>query len=179
MTPADLAKAAALSFECKKDSMRQNQSGDWKIAFTVQGIDVPDSLTKAFPGTRYMAVLVQIGDDEQPVPAKEVMPVTSRQLSEPAVARPELENPPARAKREWRDLLPAQQAGMRCEEAAFVHFLREVRPEDWHETQDTADCVRLICGVESRSELNTNQRARVIWHQLDEQYQAWKQVEHA
>jgi len=104
------------------------------------------------------------GDDDQRVTA----------------ARPEpKQDKPARAKREWRDLPPSQQAGMRCEEAAFVHFLREVRRDDWHETQDTADCVRLICGVESRAELNSNQKARVIWHQLDEQYQAWKAVEHA
>lgn len=95
-------------------------------------------------------------------------------------ARPQPEkDKPAGAKRDWRDLLPSQQAGMRCEEAAFTHFLREQRPDDWSETQDTADCVRLICGVESRADLNMNQKARVIWHQLDEQYQAWKAIEHA
>ena len=77
-------------------------------------------------------------------------------------------------KRDWRDLPPQQQAGMRCEEAAFVHFLREQRPDDWAETQDTADCVRLICGVESRSELGTNQKARIIWKQLDDHYSAWR-----
>lgn len=82
-------------------------------------------------------------------------------------------------KRDWRDLTPQQQAGIRCEEAAFVHFLKEYHPDDWHETQDTADCVRLICGVTSRSELETNQKARVIWHQLDQQYAAWKALEHA
>jgi len=111
---------------------------------------------------------------------KEVMPDTQTATNiQRTDARPEPKDKPARAKRGWRDLQPSQQAGMRCEEAAFVHFLREVRKDDWHETQDTADCVRLICGVESRAELNSNQRARVIWHQLDEQYQAWKAVEHA
>jgi len=109
---------------------------------------------------------------------KEVMPDTQRNQSTDARPEPK-QDKPARAKREWRDLPPSQQAGMRCEEAAFVHFLREVRPDDWIETQDTADCVRLVCGVESRTELNSNQKARVIWHQLDEQYQAWKAVEHA
>ncbi len=114
-------------------------------------------------------------------PIKEVMP---NPQSKPAVdARPEPVEPPrpARAKRDWRDMLPSQQAGIRCEEAAFTHFLREIRPDDWRETQDTADCVRLICGVESRADLNRkeNHGHRVIWHQLDEQYQAWKAVEHA
>lgn len=81
--------------------------------------------------------------------------------------------------REWRDLLPQQQAGIRCEETAFETFLKEERSDDWHETQNAAECVRLICGVQSRSELATNHKARVIWHQLDEQFQAWKVLEHA
>lgn len=86
---------------------------------------------------------------------------------------------PEKPKRDWRDLPPAQQAGIRCEESAFVHFLKEQRPDDWNETQDTADCVRLICGVTSRSELSSNQKARVIWTQLDSAYAAWKALEHA
>lgn len=97
-----------------------------------------------------------------------------------AVARilnPEEKIEPVQTKKDWRDLQPTQQACMRCEEAAFTHFLRELWPDDWHETQDTADCVRLICGVASRSELSTNHKARVIWNQLDSQYSAWKLLE--
>lgn len=85
----------------------------------------------------------------------------------------------AGAKRDWRDMLPQQQAGIRCDEPTFSAFLREKRNDDWQESEDAADCVRLICGVTSRSELETNQRARMIWKQLDDQYQAWKAVEHA
>jgi len=99
--------------------------------------------------------------------------------SEPAKLQPVVDKPPAGAKRQYRDLPKPQQAGMRCEEAAFIAFLREERPDDWHEAQDAAECVRLICGVQSRAELATNQKAGVIWHQLDSQYQAWKALEHA
>jgi|SRR6185503_8528121 len=95
-----------------------------------------------------------------------------RQTSSPGI-------PTGGAKRDWRDIPPAQQAGIRCEEPVFAAFLKETRKDDWHETQDATDCVRLICGVESRSELGTNQRARIIWHQLDSAFQAWKVVEHA
>jgi hypothetical protein len=79
-------------------------------------------------------------------------------------------------KREWRDLSPQQQAGMRCEEAPFATFLQQNHPDDWRETPDAADCVRLICGIESRSELASNHKARVIWHQLDDEYQAWRLI---
>jgi hypothetical protein len=103
-----------------------------------------------------------------------------------APLRPDAERPqpvvqprPAGAKRPYRDLPKPQQAGMRCEEAAFVAFLKEERPDDWHEATDAAECVRLICGVQSRAELETNQKAGVIWHQLDSQYLAWKALEHA
>lgn len=86
---------------------------------------------------------------------------------------------PDRAKRDWPDLQPSQQAGIRCSEPIFAAFLRETYSDEWFEgSQDAAECVRLICAVESRSMLNDGP-FRVIWHQLDEQYQAWKVAEHA
>ena len=79
--------------------------------------------------------------------------------------------------RDWRELQPAQQAGIRCAEPTFMAFLKETRPDDWHESEDAAACVRLICGVHSRVELGTNQKSRVIWHQLDSDYLAWLMME--
>jgi hypothetical protein len=180
MTPADLARDNAISFECKKDTLRQNQSGDWKIAFTVQGLDMDERLTKAFPGTRYMAVLVEIGADELPVyQPKEVMP--NPQLSNNTVdARPLSAPKSAGAKREkmdWRELQPAAQAGIRCADPVFAAFIKENRPNLWRNTPDIAVCVRTICCVTSRSELGTNHRARVLWHQLDAAFQAWQAKE--
>lgn len=88
---------------------------------------------------------------------------------------------PGGAKRmDWRDMQPAAQAGIRCDEPSFSAFLREHYTRDWSESGlDAAECVRLICGVASRSELGTNQKARVIWKQLDGHYAAWKALEHA
>lgn len=94
----------------------------------------------------------------------------------PTAPTPQLEKP----KRDWRDLGPAQQAGIRCEEPTFAAFLKENHPDDWHEAgADAAECVRLLCQVSSRSELATNHRARVIWKQLDDEFAAWKEMEHA
>lgn len=85
-----------------------------------------------------------------------------------------------KVKRDWRNIGPAQQAGMRCEEPTFAAFLKENHPDDWHEAvADPAECVRLICGVKSRSELETNHKARVIWTQLSNEFDAWKALEHA
>src|SRR6185312_3523839 len=50
---------------------------------------------------------------------------------------------------------------------------------DWREAaSDPAECIRLICGVNSRSLIEKDQRSRVIWKQIDDQFQAWKLVEH-
>lgn len=127
------------------------------------GLPTPDS-ERWFAIAAIKEVRPNLQSDTKSFPDSRPQPETSRS---------------AGAKKDWRDVPPAQQAGMRCDEAAFVHFLREARPDDWHETQDTADCVRLICGVESRTDLGTNHRARMIWKALDDQYQAWKAAEHA
>ncbi len=95
-----------------------------------------------------------------------------------STVRPEpKQDKPARAKRDWRDVPPAQQAGIRCEgedKEVFKKFLEEEHGEDIYAFEgDVAETVRFLCGIKSRSELNTNHAARVIWHQLNDQYEAW------
>jgi hypothetical protein len=77
-------------------------------------------------------------------------------------------------KRDWRDIQPAQQAGIRSSDPLFIAYLKEQRPDDWHEAaDDPAACIRLICDVRSRVELGTDHKARVMWHSLDNAFQAW------
>ena len=87
-----------------------------------------------------------------------------------------------RDKMDWRDLQPAAQAALRCNDATFRAFLveeHESRPRDVSDPEEAAEFIRSMFGINSRSELGTDQRKRVLWHQLDEQYQAWKALEHA
>jgi hypothetical protein len=77
------------------------------------------------------------------------------------------------AKRDWRDVQPAAQAGIRCAEATFRAFLNEVKKYGVTHHEEAAEAVRELCGVNSRVELGTKHAARVIWHQLDAEYQAW------
>jgi len=165
MTPADLARKNSISLEAKKDALSQRQSGDWKVSFTVQGIDMDTRLTQAPMGTRYAVVLVEIGDDELPV-QKETA-AKPRQTSSP--------NPTggAKQKMDWRDMQPAAQAGIRCADPMFRAFLREVKHYGHCDEDEAATAVRDICGISSRAQLGTVHAARVIWHQLDSEYQAW------
>jgi|SRR6185312_7883438 len=175
MTPADHARNAAISLEVKKDGLFQKQSGDWKVSFTAQGIDMDPRLTQAAMGTRFAMVLVEIGDNELPVQQKEARAEQPRQDTPMPPSKPD-----GAAKRDWRDVPPGQQAGICCGQPAFADFLKETRPDDWHEAMGSPEeCVRLICGVASRGYLGHDHRARVLWHQLDSQYQAWRVKERA
>lgn len=172
MTIADQARNLAISLEAKKDALRQMQNGDWKVTFTVQAIDMIARLTQAPMGTRFAMVLVEIGDDELPVPqAKEASATPGQNAPKPDRAKP--------GKMDWRDVQPTAQACIRCEDPVFKAFLDEKHGlADWNGFT-TAEAVRAFCGVKSRSELSTNHKARVLWHQLDTEFQAWKALEHA
>jgi hypothetical protein len=150
MTPADLARKNAISLEAKKDALAQRQNGDWKVSFTVQGIDMDTRLTQAPMGTRYAVVLVEIGDDELPVVGA-VAPAASRSMAigkraeqgnqggrhalapddshehrEKAAGDDPTPRRHAREKMDWRDVQPAAQAGIRCADPVFRSFLDEM-----------------------------------------------------
>jgi len=84
---------------------------------------------------------------------------------------------PDGGRREWRDVQPSAQAAMRCDQPPFWAFLREEHKQRIENKDDAATAVRKICGVNSRAQFNTNHTARVFWHQLDQQFQAWQAAE--
>lgn len=175
MTPAELALENAMHCEAKKHAYRQTQDGV-VVSFVLHPNEVPDGLATAPLGSRYVLALVQIDESELPVKQKEAA----------AKPRPSAHPPTPqtggarREKMDWRDMQPAAQAGIRCEDPVFWAFLSERYRDDWLESaSDAPECVRLVCGVTSRSELGTVQAARVIWKMLDEQFQSWKLMERA
>lgn len=167
MTPAEHARNAAVSLEAKKDRLVQLQSNDWKVTFTVQNIDMDARFTSAPMGTRYAMVLVEIGDDE--------LPVQKEASAKPRQIAPK----PDGAKRDWRDMPPSQQAGIRINDPIFAAYLKENHAKEWHETGDADACLKTVLRIESKTELKTDPRRMMLWHQLDEAFQAWKIMEHA
>lgn len=71
----------------------------------------------------------------------------------------------------WHEISPAQQAGILCREPSFQRFLAERVPK--LQTCDPASVVRALCGVQSRSELNTNSEAAMKWKGLVLDYRGW------
>jgi len=79
-----------------------------------------------------------------------------------------------RQKIDWRELQPAAQAALRCDQPAFHAFLRgEHHYTHVIDADSAASAVRHICVVKSRSEFSTDHRKRVLWKQLDDQFSAW------
>lgn len=121
-------------------------------------------------GTRLHLVCVRINDNES-----SGSPVEGGEAKVPALmASPSQDRQPGpgeyggKPRVALADLPASQQAGMRCAEPAFRRFILS-RPHARH-TTDPAEAVRTICGVASRSDLNTDARAREIWHALDRAY---------
>ena len=148
MSASERAVANAIPLEIKKDAMRQTQSGDWKITFTVQAADMDQRLTSAAMGTRFQAALVEINDNEMPV-----------------------EQP--KGKLDWREVQPAAQAGIRCAEPRFRDYLAVEHGINTKTAQEAAEAVRNLCGVNSRALLGVNHKARTLWRQLDSGYRDW------
>lgn len=146
--------------EVKKDGLRQCQDGTWKLSLTVHPNDMPTSLMSAAMGTRYMAALVEIGDDEQPVETK---PLTDEQK---ATAREAIDNMKPKGGRR------AREAGIACGDPQFARWL-------WDRTYcdgtiscsaDAATRLRKHLGVASRADLDHNEPAGQRWDALYAQY---------
>lgn len=175
MTDTNDIRSAAVHCEVKKCALRQTQDGI-VVSFVLHPQEVPDELTIAPLGTRYMLALVKIGDDELPV-RKEVVQHTGQTLDRPNKTPP-APVPPAsgRAKRSFDDMPPSQQAGMLCADPGFQIFLCETFDFVTINHEGAADFVRLHCHVESRSALDTAGPAGWRWRELVTQYRAWQRA---
>jgi hypothetical protein len=155
----ELAVENVIKIEVKKDGLTQRQNGDWQLRFTAQEIDADQRIVRAPMGTRFQCYLVEVNDDETPVDFK------------------------GEERGKWAELGPTKQAALRCKQPVFWAYLREgdYKRRGVRNEETAAIAVRDICEVTSRSELSKpgKQRERVLWHQLDNQFQAWKAKEHA
>lgn len=182
---ADLARENAMSVEAKKHALRQQQDGCWIMTLRVHPSDMPEQIMKAPMGTRYMLALVEIGDDEQPLPPHPAVaaprPAKAPQPSPPPVG----ENKHKRPFAEWA---PAQQAGMLCSDKSFQKFLCEKYERYWVGVSDdgrylsdrppperwkaiAAVVVRMILDVDSRADITPE---NADWSGLVLAYRLWQ-----
>lgn len=170
---AELARAASVHFEAKKTGFGQAQDG-WSLTLRIQDVDVPPNVRDAKKGTRFMVALVEIGDDEQPLPPHSAA-ATPRPVGT-AMQTPAGEN---KAKRSFDEIAPSQQAGMLCNDEAFQKFLSETQRRWWtnglasgwtpHDTARQIVCT--LCKVASRKDLTPS---NTEWHTLVLSFRVWQ-----
>ncbi len=144
---ADRAVSASMQFEAKKDALGQVQSGDWKLRFTVCAADVPQGLLTAPMGARYQVVIVEIGDDEQPVEQK------SHKLSQQSAIYCE--------DKVFQDFM-------------MYEYQKYWAADGTKNKRYPEQSVRNICKVESRAEFDTDPEAAKRWISLRGEFDAWK-----
>lgn len=103
-------------------------------------------------------------------------PDQAQQTAEPAAAPPAT---PEREPRKFADLPLPQQAALMCDRADFQEFMEEFWSIQVHqlgemEADDTADAVRMFCGITSRAELATNELAARWWKELLVKFESWR-----
>ena len=107
-----------------------------------------------------------------PRPARQTLQAQARGAAEPAT----------KPKKHWDELKPSQQAGMACKDAIFLDWLENRRMrtpsggvvfcQGKPGPEFAASVIRELCGVSSRSELDTNPEAAKRWRDLFGMFQA-------
>lgn len=145
----------------------ESHTGGCKVTFWLQS---PDDLA-AFraltvrkgntAGHRFMAALVEIGDDEQPV------------QQPPAAPEPKA---PAAPRAHMGDC--CYRTVMWCQEPKFWEWINSTTHGgvfwDVKNAREAGEFVREMCGVASRKELDDDNEANKAWHRLiREPYRVW------
>lgn len=136
--------------EAIKTSYRQIKEG-MQLTLVIHPDDMPDWLVLAPLGQRMSFAAVPIRDEESEHGQGE------------------------KVHRSWDELTPVQQAGIRCADRTFQHWVqRQPMLEqicwDFTPEQHAAEWVRQQLGVKSRSELVPGSDAAAVWADIDRRY---------
>jgi hypothetical protein len=80
---------------------------------------------------------------------------------------------PEKVKRSFGELPMAQRSALLCDRGAFGKFLNEQYSYSCGFPDETAEALRELCGVKSRSELATNAAAAEKFERLEREFALW------
>lgn len=152
-----------IQVEAKLTRHSKRADGGINIGLAIHPHGIPSQLRNAELGDRYLIVLVQLDENEQPVEAKE----------EPAHESPRLSPNDARvASPVDSDKRLAQRAGILCNDPRFHRFLEKTYSQylpngcSVKDTEDAATLVRFLCQVDSRSDIKPGTKAGDLFERL-------------
>lgn len=134
-----------IQFEGMKTALRQTKDG-YSLTLAVHPDDLPDDLMRDFVGSRYMVVMVRIGDNEQPM---------NRQLEFPGDHA-------------------VKMAGMMCRDPDFWEWIRIKTEVQIDNETECAEWLSDYLGIQSRKELKDKEEVRERFEKLRKAYQSWK-----
>lgn len=134
-----------LQFEAIKTALKQTKDG-YALSLAVHPDDLPQELMRDFVGSRYMVVMVRIGDNEQPM-------------------NRELEFPGDHA---------VKMAGIICRDKEFWKWLDEREWAFVESEKECAQWLAEFLNIQSRSELKSNQEVREVFNKLKREFDTWK-----
>lgn len=134
-----------IQFEGMKTALRQTKDG-YSLTLAVHPDDLPDDLMRDFVGSRYMVVMVRVGDNEQPL---------NRQLEFPGDHA-------------------VKMAGMMCRDEDFWEWIRAKTEVQIDTEKECAEWLSDYLGIQSRKELKDKEEVRERFDKLRKAYESWK-----
>lgn len=134
-----------IQFEGIKTALRQTKDG-YSLTLAVHPDDLPDDLMRDFVGSRYMVVMVRIGDNEMPI---------SRELEFPGDHAVKI-------------------AGILCRDKEFWSWLETKFSVIVDSEKDCATWLSDFLNIQSRKELKENQEIREVFNKLKKEFDLWK-----
>jgi len=136
-----------IQFEAVKTGLKQSKDG-YLLTLAVHPDEIQDDLMRDFVGSRYVVVMVRLGDDEKPLNREQEFP------GDHAV----------------------KMAGMLCRDPEFWEWLSQKKLLEDQNEKACAEWLSDYLGIESRKELKTDEDARALFNRLKEAFEAWRKT---
>lgn len=133
-----------IQFEGIKTGLKQSKDG-YVLTMAVHPDDLPDDLMRDFVGSRYVVVMVRLGDDEKPMSREHEFPGDHA----------------------------LKMAGMLCRNPEFWEWLSQKDLAKPRSEKECAAWLVDYLGLESRKELKTDEGARDLFNRLKASFEAW------
>lgn len=132
-----------IQFEGVKVALKQDKTG-YVLTLSMHPDDIPEDLLRDFVGARYQVVMVRIGADESPLNREEF--VGDKYV---------------------------RTAGLLCRDPKFWRYLYDDGQIFEEEEEMATDWLRNYLDIQSRSELKTNEPARILFNKLMKEFNEW------
>jgi uncharacterized protein YcgL (UPF0745 family) len=132
-------------FEAVKVGMKQDNSG-YILTLRIHPDDVPDELMRDFVGSRYMAVMVRLNDEDRPMNREAELAKDMVRIS-----------------------------GMLCRDPQFWEFLSEAGGIIEKSEREATEWLKDYLQIESRSDIAKSQTATEKMLGVKQEFMAWRQ----